>query len=205
LKTGEPAGVLTMKEPRKIEGKMTGSMGRTETESPVEGPMTLESVMAEHESALLRYAARLLNNADAAQDVVQETFIRLHRFWGTRVRIDEKISHWLYRATHNAAVDYIRRESRLRRLHEAHAEETPPSTEPSQVRRLEEADRRRAAIEHLSRLDEAERQVMILRLQEGMSYAEISRITGRSEGNVGCLLHHATKKLSNSLKKAGVI
>jgi RNA polymerase sigma-70 factor (ECF subfamily) len=50
-----------------------------------------------------------------------------------------------------------------------------------------------------------EQQVLLLRLEEGLSYKEISRVTGRSEGNVGNLLHHAVRKLSTSLKKAGVI
>ncbi len=167
--------------------------------------MTLDMVMAAHEPALLRYAARLLNNAEAAQDVVQDAFIRLYRHWGSGVSNDGRLSGWLYRTTHNAAVDYIRRESRLKRLHEAHAEETGTSAPPSQAETLEQEDRRRLALEHLARLDAAEREVLVLRLQEGLSYREISSVTGRTEGNVGCLLHHATRNLALSLKKAGVI
>jgi DNA-directed RNA polymerase specialized sigma24 family protein len=46
---------------------------------------------------------------------------------------------------------------------------------------------------------------VILRLQEGLSYQEIAGITGRTEGNVGCILHHAVKKIAAGLKKSGVI
>ncbi|HEY5622050.1 MAG TPA: RNA polymerase sigma factor, partial [Pontiella sp.] len=74
--------------------------------------------MEQYQSALLRYAARVLHNEDAAQDVVQETFIRLH---GSMDKITERgiqLKGWLFRTAHNAAVDYIRKESRRRRLHE---------------------------------------------------------------------------------------
>jgi len=75
----------------------------------------------------------------------------------------------------------------------------------------EQIDQMNLVLANLRKLDLAERQVVLLRLQEGLSYKEISRITGRTEGNVGCLLHHAVKKLSqcvktesnNSAKKTG--
>jgi RNA polymerase sigma-70 factor (ECF subfamily) len=57
----------------------------------------------------------------------------------------------------------------------------------------------------VGRLPEAERQVVLLRLQEGLSYQEISRITGRSEGNVGCLLHHAVRKLGKWVKPTSAV
>lgn len=204
LNEPDTAGVFPMKSPEEIEGAMAGEKpGSGKMESS--NGMTLEMVMAAHESALLRYAARLLNNAEAAQDVVQDAFIRLHRNWGTRVSDDGRLPGWLYRTTHNAAVDYIRRESRLKRLHEAHAQEVDSADRPTQTEALEAKDRRQLALEHLARLESAEREVLVLRLQEGLSYREISRVTGRTEGNVGCLLHHATRNLTQNLKKAGVI
>ncbi|MEM7396947.1 MAG: sigma-70 family RNA polymerase sigma factor, partial [Verrucomicrobiota bacterium] len=80
-------------------------------------------MITEYESSLLRYATRILRDENAAQDVVQNTFIKLHKAWidGT-TRPNRQLSGWLYRVTHNHAVDYIRRESRLRVLHEQQAE-----------------------------------------------------------------------------------
>lgn len=51
------------------------------------------------------------------------------------------------------------------------------------------------------KLDLTEQQVVLLRLQEGLSYQEIGGITGRSEGNVGCILHHAVKKLGRWVQR----
>lgn len=166
---------------------------------------TMNAVVAEHQAGLLRYAGRLLNDGAAAQDVVQEAFLRLYRSWVRGRAPDGQLSHWLYRTTHNAAVDWIRRESRLRRLHEEHAKELEVRREGAADERAEREEKRRLALRHLGRLKPAERQVLILRLQEGMSYADISRVIGRSEGYVGCLLHHATRKLASHLRKAKVI
>ena len=166
----------------------------------------IEAIMAEHETALLRYAARLLNNPAAAQDVVQETFVKLYRFWRDGSWPTERLSSWLYRVTHNAAVDHIRMESRLRLLHTRKSEDPVTSDDPSDPpRQWDRAEQMALALVHMRKLDAAEQQVLILRLQQGLAYKEISAITGRSEGNVGCLLHHAVKKLAASLKKAGAI
>lgn len=162
----------------------------------------LEAVVAEHQSGLLQYAARFLNREDVAQDVVQEVFIRFCRMWTPAVCPPEQLRFWLYRLTHNAAVDYIRKESRMRKLHQDHAD-LDLAADKGAVAETER--RQKLVLAHVYKLDPAERQVLILRLQDGFSYKEISEITKRSEGNVGCLLHHAVKNLSFELKKVGVI
>ena len=112
---------------------------------------------------------------------------------------------WLYRVTHNHAVDYIRRENRLKILHRAHLDAAPESDPPHQHKELEKKDALRLALDHVRQLDPSEQQIVILRLQEGMSYQQISEITGQTEGNVGFILHHAVKKLSKSLARAGAL
>lgn len=171
---------------------------------PLEGPLTearLEALMNEHQAGLLRYATRFLNNADAAQDVVQEVFIRLCRNWDPAACPLEKLRFWLYRLAHNVAVDYARHENRLRRLHQDHAD--VESANRGSGRDPER--RKQLVLQNLDRLDPPERQVLLLRLQEGFSYKEISDVTGRTEGNVGCLLHHAVRKMALALRTQGVI
>jgi len=169
------------------------------------GGSNLETIVAKYEGALLRYATRLLNNAAVAQDVVQEAFIRLSRRWTPGWPDDGRLRQWLYRTAHNAAIDYIRGEQRRRRLYERSALEQPDSAPAEAPATLDAADRRRLVLDRIARLDPSEREVLLLRLQEGMSYAEIARVTGRRVGTVGCLLHTATRKLTESLRKTGVI
>lgn len=152
----------------------------------------MEAIVSAHESALLRYAAGIVNDPHAAQDVVQNTFIKLFRLWKPGLQPSDTLRGWLYRVTHNEAIDYLRRERRISLLHVRQAEETPPADPPGEGH----SERLEAVLAGVRKLDPAERQVLLLRLQEGLSYRDISRITGRTEGNVGCILHHAVRKLS---------
>lgn len=157
--------------------------------------------METYQSALLRYATRVLNNREAAQDVVQEAFIRLHANWDALTARGGEIKGWLFRTTHNASVDLIRKESRRRLLHQRQSwMDECRAPEP-----LPEDDRHALVIQHLNVLKPKEREVLVLRLQEEMSYKEIAAVLNRSEGYVGTLIHSATKKLSQSLRQAGVV
>jgi RNA polymerase sigma-70 factor (ECF subfamily) len=162
----------------------------------------METIVAEHETALLSYASRILNNPFEAQDVVQNVFVKLFQGWKKGTQPSSHLRGWLFRATHNEAVDHIRRESRLRVLHEKQAGEDPVACTNSVDCEPSVEERRASVLEHLQRLHPREQQIVVLRLEQGMSYAEISEITGRSAGNVGNILHHAVKKLTESLKRA---
>ncbi|MDA0323476.1 MAG: RNA polymerase sigma factor [Verrucomicrobia bacterium] len=157
-------------------------------------------IVAEHETALLRYATRLVNDPHTAQDVVQKTFIKLFEKWRDKGYPEMKnIRAWLYRVTHNGAIDHIRHESRLNTLHERHTEEAACADGhhcPTPVLK----DRKEEVLFHLKQLDESEQQVVLLRMEQGLSYQEIAHVTGRSVGNVGCVLHHAVKKLATRVQ-----
>ncbi len=181
---------------------MDTTIGQTAPSVAPDGERVFAAIITAHESALLRYVARLVNDVHTAQDVVQETFLKLFRKWRADTCPTENLRPWLYRVAHNAAIDHLRRESRLRRLHEQEALERSASA-PADSQ--DPPERIQIIMGHLRRLDPAEQQVVLLRMQEGLSYREISLVTGRTEGNIGCLLHHAVKKISASLKQAGLI
>jgi RNA polymerase sigma factor (sigma-70 family) len=167
-------------------------------------PLTLEDAMEQYQSALLRYATRVLNNEDAAQDVVQEAFIRLHGNLDNIAERGVQLKGWLFRTTHNASVDYIRKESRRRTLHERQSQQADLFAGDPDARQ-EQDERQALVMRHLNTLRPKEREVLVLRLQEGMSYKEIADVLKRSEGYVGTLIHNATKKLTQSLRQAGVV
>lgn len=163
--------------------------------------LNMEDAMEQYQTALLRYATRVLNNEDAAQDVVQEAFIRLHGNIDDIVERGVQLKGWLFRTTHNVAIDYIRKESRRRLFHLRQAAQFEPyAPEPSTGE-----ERHALVLQHLNVLKPKEREVLVLRLQEEMSYKEIAAVLKRSEGYVGTLIHSATKKLSQSLRQAGVV
>lgn len=162
----------------------------------------MEAIVAEHETALLRYAARIVNSRATAQDVVQNVFIKLAKSWKEGDRPSKKLKGWLFRVTHNEAVDFVRRESRMKILHTRHAEEQNAACPDGVNCHSDERDRKAAVLHELRKLDLREQQVILLRLEQGMSYREIASVTGRSVGNVGKILHEGVGKLAGRLGKS---
>lgn len=164
---------------------------REEPGATADDDSRVEAIIMEYEAPLLRYATRLTGNPFAAQDVVQTAFIRLCNHWQEDFQPSPRLKNWLYRVTHNEAVNHIRRESRRAALHEKAAPELQPvaAEDPWAVRKQQ-------VLGLLDRLKPHEQQVLVLRLQEGFSYARIADITGRSQGNVGNILHHAVARLA---------
>lgn len=158
-----------------------------------------DCLVATYEAALLRYARRILRDSNAAQDVVQDAFLRLFRVWTSPFEPGPALSCWLYRVTHNSAVDHVRRESRRSLLHLRHAEEHPRELPPDRGTESRVSDEARAAERALRRLSLREQQVVILKVYEEKSYREIGEITGLSESNVGFILHHAMRKMAAML------
>jgi len=163
----------------------------------------LELVMSAYETRLLGYAARIAGDPTAAEDIVQETFIRLVANWRGPLEPGPSLSSWLYRVAHNCSVDHVRRESRINTLREKHAEgqELTSGPEPPEQESLS-GDALRA-VEALRVLRDRERQLVVLKVMEEKSYREIAEITGLSTGNVGYILHHAMKKLTAAMGRTG--
>jgi RNA polymerase sigma-70 factor (ECF subfamily) len=161
-----------------------------------------EAIVSEYETMLLRYVARIVRCHEAAQDVVQETFIRLFKSWTDELKPCPQVSSWLYRVAHNCAVDFLRKESRRRLLHMRHAEERPHFSRPNRGKAFEISEEGERAAAALQVLNLREQQLVLLKVYEEKSYREISDITGLTVSNVGYVLHHAMKKLARELKKA---
>src|SRR5947208_14473128 len=78
-----------------------------------DGPW-LRGAVAQFEGPLTLYAARLLGDAEAARDVVQETFLRL--CVQDRAAIEPRLAEWLFTVCRNRALDVLRKESRMTQL-----------------------------------------------------------------------------------------
>ena len=167
---------------------------------PCGGNNLMEAIVMEYEAALLRYAVHITGSHDLAQDVVQNAFISLFDKWRAGWQPSPQMKSWLYRVTHNEAVDQIRREARRRELHQKAAVEAVQPCGDG-IHCDAEDERLMHVLGLLGRLRPHEQQVVLLRLQQGLSYAQIAEITGRSQGNVGNILHHAVARLAGLVKK----
>jgi RNA polymerase sigma factor (sigma-70 family) len=176
-----------------------------ETSVPSPEWSTIEHVFEALESPLLSYARRLLGDSSAAEDIVQEAFMRLHTQF-QQVRAPQP---WLYRTVHNLAVDHQRRASKIIPLEFSTNEAGPApgdtcDSQPlpdEQIARWEGIGLVRLVLETL---DQRSREVIRLKFDEDLSYKEISSRTGLTIGHVGYLLHHGLKAMAVELAKIGI-
>ena len=157
----------------------------------------IEAVVDEFEQPLLRYATRILRNGALAQDVVQNVFIKLFRQWQPNQKASASLKPWLFRVAHNEAVDVIRSEERRKGLHRKWGEDARLGEDAVAL----PDDERQAVFASLEILTLEERQVVLLRLQQGMSYDDIATVVNRPRGSVGAMLHVAVKKLADVMRR----
>jgi RNA polymerase sigma-70 factor (ECF subfamily) len=167
---------------------------------------SVEALFLALEAPLLAYAARLTANRAAAEDVVQDAFMKLHAQSG-QVR---EPSRWLYRTVHNLALNHQRAADHTVALAPPSDESAPSAPDlvdpqplpDEQIARWENMGHVRLS---LQALDERSRELIRLKFHEDLSYKEMAARTGLSTGLVGYLLHHALKTIADELARTGVI
>lgn len=149
-------------------------------------------VMREHQQDVFRAAYRFFGNREEALEVVQETFLRLYDRADHLVD-GNNLKGWLFRLCHNLCIDRYRSQVRERRRREAfllyHGEEvtrTAPAVCDDRPQRLQIA---------LEELPARQRQVFLLKHQEGLKLEEIASRLGTTLGTVKKLHHRAMRKL----------
>jgi RNA polymerase sigma factor (sigma-70 family) len=168
-------------------------MKRAEPKPPDDDILDL---VREHEGPLMAYARRLLEgDVDGARDIVQEAYLRFFR-GGGRGQVDRPAS-WLFRVCRNLALDTRRKESRMTRLSEA-SRETLPDRVAGPDRLLEHKEVSHAIVGALRALSDKQQEVLRLKFQGGLTYQEISEVTGYSVTNVGFILHQALRALQGN-------
>jgi RNA polymerase sigma-70 factor (ECF subfamily) len=155
---------------------------------------------------VLRFLERMIPEPAVAEDLLQETFLRVHRARG-RWEPSARFSTWLFTIATNLALNELRRPYR-RSVHEsadvesqgAHRElvaEAPAVDEVAHARRLgDEVDRA------LESLPERQRAALWLTAVEGLSYAEVAASLGASPQSVKALVHRGRSTLAEQLPHA---
>lgn len=148
----------------------------------------------------------MVRNREDARDLTQEAFVKayrnLHAF-----RDESRFYTWLYRIAMNVTIDFVRRRAKAP---VAGADEDVAVREPDgAVAEIHHAESPRRAYERkelhdailaaVEQLPEDQRQVVLLREIEGLSYKEIAEIVGVPEGTVMSRLFYARKKLQAAL------
>lgn len=158
----------------------------------------VRTALQRFEQPLLRYALRITGDVETAQDVVQDTFLKL--CLADRRKIQDYLAPWLYRVCRNRALDVRKKEQRMQSVDSTLLAEQPSSQPPpravAQGRETESL-----ALEAFAELPENQQEVLRLKFQEQLSYKEISEVTGFPVTNVRYLLHISLKRVRERLRE----
>ena len=157
--------------------------------------------LGRYEGPLMRFVANFLRDESAAQDIVQETFLRVAKKPSKLLDVSS-CHNWLLKIARNLSIDHLRRLARSRkhsRALEYVAARSAAAAVPA-IDRLEKSERMARVRSEIDRLRPRLRMVMLLKVQEGKSYREIAEITGLTTTNVGYLIHQAMKTLKTRLE-----
>jgi RNA polymerase sigma-70 factor (ECF subfamily) len=171
--------------------------------APARAVDSFRAVVEEHSRMVFRLAYRMTGNAEDAEDVVQETFLKAHRSFA-RFDARASVATWLYRIALNASIDVLRRRrhagaTRAIRDDDADPMEAVPSGDPLPDRMAfaGQVDRRVAAA--LSQLSLRERQAFVLRHLEGMPLERIAEVLRVGPNAVKQTVFRAVQKLRRDL------
>ncbi|MGD0509992.1 MAG: sigma-70 family RNA polymerase sigma factor [Terriglobales bacterium] len=148
-------------------------------------PDLLDRLIEQYQHRLLRYLVYLVGNRELAEDLFQETWIRVlergHQYDGKH-----QFSTWLYAVARNLTIDYLRKKSPVSldalMEDEEHAPLEPADTRPlawEVVAHQEQAERISAA---LVSIPAEYRETVVLRFHEGLALEEIATVTGARLG-----------------------
>jgi len=168
-------------------------------------PDLLDRLIEQYQHRLLRYLIYLSGNRELAEDLFQETWIRVlergHQYDG-----QHEFCTWLYAVARNLTIDYLRKKSPVSLDGLMENEDAAP---------FEPADERPLAWELMAQHEQAERitaalvgipaeyrETIVLRFQEGLPLEEIARVTGAKLGTVKSRLYRGLDMLMSRLGRA---
>lgn len=158
-----------------------------------------------YQDRLFHTAYRLVDNAEDAQDVVQETFLSAYQSLDS-FKGDSLFFTWLYRIAINTAISLKRKRRAVLSIDLARNGESSPepldlSDQGQPGLALEKAEEGRRVQAALSRLSPEHRTVLVLKDMEGQKYEAIAEVLGVPIGTVRSRLHRARLELRELLER----
>lgn len=157
----------------------------------------LSELFERHHRRLFGFFLRLVGDRTAAEDLVQEVFVRLLKYRRT-YRDGSEFTPWLFGIARNAAVDHFR--GRPRELPENPEAPEPEAPTESPVDRVERDERERFLHAALARLEPERREVLVLARFGELRYERIGELLGCSTGAVKVRVHRALKELREAYR-----
>lgn len=158
-------------------------------------PDAFNALVDRHYLPCLRFADRLIGNSADAEEAVQDTFVRAYRALG-RYRDRQRLRSWLFRILVNRCRTQARRAERRFRLDHAAGERMSGSVMPAPAFEGELNPALRSA---LASLPAVQREALLLKHVEELSYEEMAAITGARVSALKMRVKRALETLSRTL------
>lgn len=156
----------------------------------------LSRLYRQYAPGVFTYVRRMLRNDYDAQDVTQQVFVKLATSVDKYDPHRPDFSAWMLRVAHNAAVDHLRKH-RLTLLRDpVDGLDAPDRSNPDHSRSLRETFRA---------LNNAQRNVLVLREVVGLTPREVARQLGKTEAAVNTCHHRARRAAMRSLVSMGSV
>lgn len=162
-----------------------------------------DALFLAHYQAVFRLAYRIAGTREEAEDLAQETFLRLHRsphIWRDQAG-GRRVAAWLYRVVTNLAYNCVRGYGRRQRREDTAIGETGEA-DPADV--AERAEVRLAVRQVLRALPERQVQLLLLR-SGGLSYKEVAEALNLAPGSVGTLLARAEAAFAKAYERSSPV
>lgn len=163
----------------------------------------LAEIIRNYKDGLILYLLGFTKNFHAAEEIMEDTFVKLAV---KRPRFTEKYSFktWLYAIGRNAAIDYLRKNSKNPHISADELEETLSDRDTLERSYIKE-EQRITVHKAMDRLCDNYRQVLYLSFFEGMKNTEVAAVMGKSKRQTANLLYRAKSALKAQLEKEGFV
>jgi RNA polymerase sigma factor (sigma-70 family) len=165
-----------------------------------------KSIVETWQDMVYNTAIGILQNAEDAEDVTQETFIQAFESIAA-FKGESKFSTWLYRITISKAMDHIRKKKRKKRfafIQSLYGKNDQPVIDPPDFFHpgvsLENKENAAVLFKAMEQLPPNQKAAFVLNKVEGLSYIEISDVMKITDSAVDALLHRAKANLKKILK-----
>jgi RNA polymerase sigma-70 factor (ECF subfamily) len=159
---------------------------------------------------ILSYFLRMARERALAEDLLQITFLKIHRARGAYVRGADPMP-WIYAIAHRAFLDEMRKRQRAKVQLSAAGDDMPEpavgidgQSAESRDEPRHDSELTRAALAALERLPEKQREAVVLTKLDGKSIAEAAAITGTTPGAMKVRAHRGYEALRKALAAIGV-
>lgn len=160
----------------------------------------LEKIYEQYAKQVYLYLYSLCHNQALSEDLMQETFLKA---FCSLEHVKSEILPWLFTVARNLYLDTWRKERRRNERNKKIQQEHERQEDSDILGKLIDQEQNQILYEMIQRLDNIEKEAVVLYYFSGLSQEEISRVLRKSYSNIRVILYRARKRLKGMLGASG--